>query len=279
LTNTEISPLAQKVFSTAADFRKNTFAALNFYELNHHKAPFNDRRVREALSIAIERETLVNAIGETTAQPALSFLPFGPRLQKKIVQDKDRALELLEQAGFPNGRGFAPFRLTVNRNETQLRVARAVAKMWKDNLNIDATLDIRETNELSEIREKGEYDVIRRGAVFPVPDEMACIAAIDDTAGTAALRETEENRLEPANESNSNSANTDTPAARPTASPESRAIQTEAEVIYQSRVIPLYFPMSFSLVKPYVNGFQLNSLDAPDLTELSIDTLWQPQLR
>ena len=40
--------------------------------------------------------------------------------------------------------------------------------------------------------------------------------------------------------------------------------------------IPLYFPMSYSLVKSYVQGFEINSLDAPILKDVRINTGWQP---
>ena len=281
LTNTEISPLAQKVFSTATDFRKNVFGALNFYEINFRKAPFSDRRVREALSISIEREQLLSGDGETTVQAALSLIPFGSGQQKKLVQDKDRAQELLEQAGFPDGRGFSPIRLTVNRNETQLRVARSIAKMWKDTLNIDTVLDVRETDQLASIRESGQFDVIRRGVVFPVPDESACISAIhgSDSVPKAAEASAQGNSFHPAANVNVSNSNSNSIVGPHSPSPSTEPILTESDALYQMHVIPLYFPRSFALVKPYVQGFDLNTFDAPNLTEMSIDTTWQPVAR
>ena len=60
---------------------------------------------------------------------------------------------------------------------------------------------------------------------------------------------------------------------------ETRQILTESEALYQMHAIPLYFPISFALVKPYVSGFEMNSLDTPNLTETAIDTAWQPRER
>jgi oligopeptide transport system substrate-binding protein len=279
VTNTDISPLAQKLFSTTADFRKSAFAALNFYEINVKKAPFNDRRVREALAIAIEREQLVAGDGETMLQPAFTFLPFVQGQGKALVQDKDRARDLLEQAGFPGGRGFAPIKLTINRNETQIRMARAVAKMWKENLNVEAVLDIRENDELSTIRSAGDFDLIRRGVVFPVPDELACMWAIHGEDVQSPLSET--GTTHPATQSNSNNsvANASAANARPSSEPAVRPILDEAEALYQLHAIPLYFPTSFALVKPYVKNFELNSFDAPFLNATEIDTAWQPVAR
>ena len=52
---------------------------------------------------------------------------------------------------------------------------------------------------------------------------------------------------------------------------------TEADAIFELKAIPLYFPTSYSLVKPYVLGFEMNGLDAPSLSEVSIDNTWQPK--
>lgn len=55
-------------------------------------------------------------------------------------------------------------------------------------------------------------------------------------------------------------------------------ILTEADVVYELKVIPLYYPTSYSLVKPYIRGFEMNALDAHSLKEVSIDNNWQPRI-
>ena len=47
--------------------------------------------------------------------------------------------------------------------------------------------------------------------------------------------------------------------------------------MYEIYAIPLYFPTSYSLVKPYDKGFETNGLDAPLLKDISIDSDWQPK--
>jgi hypothetical protein len=55
-------------------------------------------------------------------------------------------------------------------------------------------------------------------------------------------------------------------------------LTNEEAAVYEIRAIPLYFPMSYSLVKPYIKGFETNSLDAPILKEISIDNGWRPKM-
>jgi len=278
VTNTEFAPLAQKLFSPYADFKSSSFAALNFYTVNIQKAPFNDRRVREALAISIEREKLSESELEGTTQPAFSFLPFAKESNSKIVQDKDRAGELLEQAGFPNGYGFPRVRLVINRNEVQNRVARAAARMWKSALNIETDIVVAEPAELEEIRTKGNYDLIRRGVVFPTASEYQSLLAVFDGNGTS-------DPITPTAppESSASPQMTSSPerASVTAEAPLSNAgeVLSESQAVFQLHAIPLYFPMSFSLVKPYVLGFEPNGLDVRSSATIAIDGDWRPQVK
>jgi oligopeptide transport system substrate-binding protein len=275
--------LAQKVFSPYADFQRSVFGALNFFEINYTKPPFSDRRIRQALSISIERERLSEAELEGTTQPAFSFLPFASASQAKLVQDKERARELFEQAGFAGGHGFPMIRLVVNRNETQQRLAREVMRMWKEILNVETQLVVKENNEIAETRARLDFDVLRRGIVFPVSDEFVCITSIHSSArliepeaeqgpSTMPVRTPVIER--PSNTLNSN-ASAEAQSGRPSLA--SIPISSEEMAIFEMRAIPLYFPVSFALVKPYVLGFEMNSLDVQSLGVISIDSSWQPR--
>ena len=275
VTNADFEPLALKLLEPFDDFRRRTHAAINFYEINHEKPPFDDRRVRQALAIAIERERLTEGEMEGGTQPALSFLPFGVNAETKIVQDKEKALNLLEEAGYPGGKDFPVIRLVVNRNETQQRVARAVARMWKENLNLETDIVVKETADLERSRRDGDFDLIRRGVVFPTADELMSILAILKPA------------QDPAERNPANGSEIGVEARDPQISPspqqgrstiESPDItMSEANAVYELWAIPLYFSTSYALVKPYVTGFEMNSLDAPLLSEVSIDPDWQPK--
>ena len=55
---------------------------------------------------------------------------------------------------------------------------------------------------------------------------------------------------------------------------EAPIVSTESEALKELRAVPIYFASSFALVKPYVNGFSGNVLDAPSLKRTRIDTVW-----
>jgi oligopeptide transport system substrate-binding protein len=193
----------------------------------------------------------------------------------KIVQDKERARDLLEEAGYPEGKDFPTIRLVVNRNDIQQRVARSVARMWKQNLNIETEVVVKENADLEAARDAGDYDLIRRNAVFPTADELMCILSILKPPQHST--EEQSRPAEPAVEAR-DPANIVEPAPSDRSDVQSPDVtMSETNAIYELWAIPLYFPTSYSLVKPYVTGFEMNSLDSPLLTDVSIDSGWQPK--
>ncbi len=95
--------------------------------------PFRDLRVRQALSIAINRENLTRSVMEGTAQPTGQWLPpgsysYNPAVTPPAFQP-DRARALLAEAGFPQG-----FRVTLHgpndRYPNDARTIQAIAQMW-----------------------------------------------------------------------------------------------------------------------------------------------------
>lgn len=295
VTNADFEPLALKLLTPYNDFQRTTHSALNFYEFNRAKKPFDDRRVREALAISIERERLTEDEMDGSTKPALNFLPFAAETDKKLVQDKERAKILLTEAGFPDGENFPTIRLVINRNDVQQRIAKAVVKMWKQNLNIDTIIIVKEPSEIETARQNGEFDVLRRGVVFPTADETAGLMAIfapkaqpkkeipttrtttDQTKQPIAEKPKENLNTESKKTEEQSPSNEQLETPAPSEIIEDLPILTEEEAIAEISAIPLYFPTSYSLVKPYILGFEINTLDAPSLKDVKIDNNWQPK--
>jgi oligopeptide transport system substrate-binding protein len=281
VTNASFGPLVIKLLKPYEDFRRTTYGALTYYSFNSSHAPFDDVRVREALAIAIDRDRIsADDMGGAT-EPAKRFLPEtasgtqAPVVNKSDVLEKEyeRAKQLLAEAGFPGGNGFPKVKLLINRNEPQRVVAQSVAAMWRTVLNIETEIVIKNWDEYEAAIHAGDYDVVRRGLVMQTTDELTNIRMLFPEGA------------EPGQASNlgkdSDSgvgANADLRALKQKNLPPPQSIETEEQALRDLSAMPIYFSSSYSLVKPYVSGFDANVLDAPSLKTVRINTSWkQPE--
>lgn len=294
VTNANIEPLAMKLLTPYKDFRRATFGALTFYDFNTTRAPFDDRRVRQALSLAVDRQRLsADTLGGAT-EAAVKFLPPAggdARAESAAAKghgvdfDAEAARRLLAEAGFAGGANFPRVRLLVNRNEQHRAVASAIAAMWRNVLGIETEIVLRSWDEYEAALRSGDYDVARRSMVMQTVDEEHNMLAMFDPERLNFAASSEPNNAE------TNAAPSPRPDVRadategeasPAASPSKSAPQpvlSEQQALEELPAIPIYFATSYALVKPYVAGFDANLLDAPSLQHVRIDTNWQPPKR
>jgi ABC-type oligopeptide transport system substrate-binding subunit len=277
VTNAAFEPLAIKLLTPYEDFHRTTYGALTYYSFNSAREPFDDVRVREALAIAIDRDRIsADEMGGAT-EPAKRFLPEtvpntqAPVVNKSEVLEKEyeRAKELLAEAGFPGGRDFPKVRLLINRNEQQRLVAQAVATMWRNVLGIETEIVIKNWDEYEAAIREGDYDVVRRGLVMQTTDELTNIRMLFPDGAQAAQA------ASPGKEAASPAAPGGEAAKKEKGLLASQPIETEAQALRHLSAMPIYFASSYSLVKPYVSGFDSNVLDTPSLKSVRINTDWK----
>lgn len=91
-------------------FFRKPFLATLFLWMNTHEGPLSNRKVRQAINYAIDREMINNTIRKKSVVQAQGILPLGmpghnPDLQG-YSYDVLRAKQLLAEAGYPEGQGF-----------------------------------------------------------------------------------------------------------------------------------------------------------------------------
>ncbi|MFH5925751.1 ABC transporter substrate-binding protein [Roseomonas xinghualingensis] len=96
--------------------------------------PLQDARVRQALSLAIDRKAVVSRVMDDVAVAASQFLPDGmagtiPGLPV-LPYDPARAKALLAEAGYPDGFSLT-FHATNNRYVNDARIAQAITQYWQ----------------------------------------------------------------------------------------------------------------------------------------------------
>lgn len=85
---------------------------LRFFVMNNQTMPFGDKKVRQAFNYAIDKETLSVEVGRGRLIPATGLIPEGMAGYRpddtNYPYDVDRAKMLLNEAGFPEGKGLPP---------------------------------------------------------------------------------------------------------------------------------------------------------------------------
>ena len=99
----------------------NPYLGTYFYRLNITKPPLNDVRVRRALAMAYDRESLVRNVMRGGQLPAYCLTPpdtAGYTCRTHLKEDVAEARRLLAEAGYPDGKGMPAIELLYNTMET-----------------------------------------------------------------------------------------------------------------------------------------------------------------
>ena len=149
------------------DFCRDPYYCSIFYRLNTTRVPLNDVRVREALSLAIDRESLVNKVVRGAGSPAFAFTPNGagytaPQPANAALTQEQRvakAKELLAEAGYPQGKGFPTLVLMTSSRDVQRIMAETIQAMWAETLGIHVEIRSCEWTAYKTAQQNMDYDI------------------------------------------------------------------------------------------------------------------------
>ncbi|MFA9485280.1 ABC transporter substrate-binding protein [Moraxella haemolytica] len=227
-----------------------------YYEFNHTKAPFNDVRVRKALSLTLRREIITDSILKQGQKVAYQFTPEAVNGVKpyepewKNWDDAKRISEakrLLNEAGY-NESNPLKFELLYNTSEQHKTLAVAAASFWKDSLGfVDVSLNNQEWKTYLETRRNQNHEMARGGwcADYNEPSTFLNTLLSTDSNNNGKYNNPAFDQLLDS-------------AFEAGVSDEARADiyrQAEALLDKDSANIFVYQYVSPRLIKPYVQGF------------------------
>lgn len=244
------------------DFHSAPKLSIYFYKLNHDVPPLDDIRVRQAMSMAIDRRQIVEEVTKAGQQPAYSVVPpgiAGYEGADGLGEDVERAKELLAEAGFPGGRGFPKITLLYNTSETHRPIAEVIQQQLQNNLNIKIELKNMEWGSFTETVQMEDYEMARYGWVgdYPDPNTFLDMWVTDNPQSNTNWSNKDYDRL--------------IKAAGTQQNPEKRmGLLREAETILARElpVIPLYFYTSAEMAKTNIEGFAPSAQDLHPLQVL-----------
>lgn len=138
-------------------------------------------KFRKALSLAIDRQLIVDKVAQGGQAPATSYVPagildsIGEEFQKDYSSkgaNIEEAKKLLEEAGYPNGEGAPTITFTFNTDQGHQNIAQAVQDMWKTNLGINVELKNEEWAVFQDTRNNFQYSMARHGWIADYNDPM-----------------------------------------------------------------------------------------------------------
>jgi oligopeptide transport system substrate-binding protein len=146
--------------------RVDPFLQTYFLRFNVNRAPLGDPRVRRALSLAIDRDTICRRVLSSGYPPAHSFTPpdcGAYTARARVDLDAAQARALLAEAGHPGGKGIPTIEVQARNDEVQQPVMEAIQAMWARELGIHVTLAALEQKTWLQNQQTLNYTVSTAG--------------------------------------------------------------------------------------------------------------------
>lgn len=143
----------------------NTYASY-FYEINVTKPPFDDKRIRQALALAIDRKIITERVTKAGERPAYSLVPPDPEGYEPsslFEYNPEKARALLAEAGYPDGKDFPEIEVLYNTQDNHRKVALAIQQMLSTNLGVKVTLTNQEWKVYLNTKRNLQHDIARAG--------------------------------------------------------------------------------------------------------------------
>lgn len=243
-----------------------------FYLLNTNKPPLDDVRVRQALSLAVDRERLNNTVLHGTNIPAYGITPpgtLGYQPPKVFDYDVVKARRLLAEAGYPDGAGWPGLELMYNTSESHQKIAVALQQMWKDALNINVTLANQEWKVYLDSVDQMNFQMARRGWIgdYVDPNNFLDLFLCDGGNNNTGFCDPVYDDL----------VQRQAPRAKTREARYAIFDEAERRLMEQMPIIPIYTYTSNHLIHPSVHGMPPNLMDYVNYKYLSLDSDWQAQ--
>src|SRR6478735_2121223 len=158
------SDLIRSVKKNDAQYlRQEPYVGTTFIRLNTTRPGLSDPRVRQALSLTLDRKQICEHIMEGFL-PTVSLTPkMGAYVpEPKLSFDPVKARALLAEAGFPNGEGFPVFSLMISKPAARA-AAEATQAMWKQHLNIRVNIQNRDWGSFISAQQSLNFDMASAG--------------------------------------------------------------------------------------------------------------------
>lgn len=159
------------------------YGGLEFFRFNLEMEPFQNKKIRQAFSYAINRADIAEFVVKNGVEPAYGFINPGYTSPTDedfrdvngdlVSLDLDKAKQLLEEGMAEEGYDeLPPITLSYNTSDTNKEVAEALQGMFKENLGVEVTLENQEWNVFAEAQQALELQFSRSSFINDYNDPV-----------------------------------------------------------------------------------------------------------
>ncbi len=143
------------------DYYVNSYLGSYFYRFNCSRPPFDNKLVRQAFAMSVNRDVIVNKVLGSGEQATSSFCP--PIKSYKPAEglnyNPKKARELLKESGFADN--LPEVELFYNTSENHKKIAEAIVEQWRENLGVKVLLRNSEWKTFLADQKSLNYDISR----------------------------------------------------------------------------------------------------------------------
>jgi len=150
--------------------------------------PFDNVKVRQAITTAIDRDTFIDKIRNGVGKPATSWIPpgmpgYNANLGSQYKFDKAKAKQLLSDAGYSDVSKLPPIKFQYADSAGNKTIAQFLQAQMKDNLGIDLILEPMETKAFQAAYNAKQYSMKWGGWIADYPDPENWLPELYGTKG------------------------------------------------------------------------------------------------
>jgi len=241
------------------------YMGVYFYRFNVNRPPFDDVRVRKALSLAVDRVSITRQVLKGGEQPAIFFCPpvGGYESKAGLVPDSVKAQALLDEAGYKDRSSFPEVEIYYNTSESHKRIAETISQQWQNTLGIRTRLRNTEWKTFLSQMKNLEFDICRSSWIGDYGDPNTFFDLFQSDSGN--------NRTGWKNPKYDELLRQSQLSSEPTERMELFKSMEKILVEEEFPILPIYIYVNRGMLNPRIKGWHANVRDLHPLKYIQIE--------
>lgn len=258
--------------------QRNSELRTQYYQFNITRKPFNDLKVRQAFSYAIDRKKIISEVLNTEAFGPGIFGFTSPGISgyditeiKGYYFSPEKARKLLAEAGYPNGKNFPKVTIEINSGGGKyISVVEEIRKQLREVLNVELDFVVVSFEQKLEDSRYGRADMFRSGITADYASPEAFLISYYGAYVPDNLEEPSYTNVTRYKNARFDSLFLEGLRATTQTEAYPNFMMAEQILMQDAPLIVLWYEESLKMSHSFVKNFYFNSLNYKDYTEVYI---------